>query len=100
MTKRERQQIEWNYLKYINSTAETIEQAYRKPSKEKKQAFTDIWYMCRQMHGFGLKVISHTSQFFTCGFQYVHPENGNVVFRYITKGKVRDMDWPIDNIYA
>ena len=95
MTKRDLQTIEWNYKRYINSTAETIEQAYKKPSGSKKMAFNDIWWMCRQMHGWGLKVISHTAQFFTAGFQYCDPENGNIRFRYITKSRILDADLPI-----
>lgn len=94
-----RNQAIGSYRSYLESGYYDINQAYANPSYAKIRAFKDCWWMCKQLHGTGLKVISKNTFVFTAGFEFVNDETGEVMFMYITPnynyavGIGECMDW-------
>lgn len=64
------------------------------------QAKVNAWEYCKELEakftGTGLRIIGHNSSFFSCGFEGLDPDTGEVIFMYITKSK----DWyaPVTDI--
>lgn len=74
-----------NIPAYDNSEMYRIEDAYNKPSTEKRDAFMSILREMVDCAGWGLKVIHHNTFKFSCGYLFVKPETGVVKFKYFTK---------------
>lgn len=83
MTKRDRQIVE----AYKDSTKWNLWFAYKSFSKAKDRAWDYCEYLCKEMNGKDLKVISANTSFFTAGFLFY--EDGQEKLMYITKSDNR-----------
>lgn len=74
-----------NYLYSIKHYGlRTIYQAYVKPSYAKVQAYNYCARLCVALDGYDLTVVSFNCFKFTCSFEFIHPEHGNICYAYIT----------------
>ena len=72
------------YEAYRRSEAENLWQVYGTYSDKKEKAMQYCKELCGKVDGRKLRIISHNSQFFSVGFEFPHPETGELCFAYIT----------------
>lgn len=82
--KREKELCACNYNAWQRSGLYSLRDAYGRYSAAKERAFNQCRAWCYALDGSGLKIISHNSQVFTCGFEFPDPETGEMHFMYIT----------------
>lgn len=74
-----------HYADYINSNATDLDDVYSNYSIYKARAYNRCRDLMLDMNGWGLRILSHNSQAFTVGFEYLDSETGEICFAYITK---------------
>lgn len=72
-----------HYPAYVRSTDYSLGDAYGRYSSAKASAWRYCEELCEKHSGWGLKVIGHSSHFFSAGFKFADPETGVVMFMYI-----------------
>ena len=76
------------YERYQRSTDYTLNSVYGSFSYDKMRAFERCEDVMKNHKGFSLKIISHNTFMFTCGFEFFD-ENGKRFFCYITPSNIR-----------
>lgn len=61
---------------YNTSLITSLTETYLKPSISKQRAYTDCIKKMFEMGGYGLRIMSYNSNFFTVGWLYTDPETG------------------------
>lgn len=54
--------------RFTHSEARTLYDVYRKPSENKIRAYEQCREKCSSQFGYNFRILSHTSQCFTCGW--------------------------------
>ena len=85
ITKTEKRLMFGAYRKYKESTDTELYDVYNKVSNAKKNAMEYCKELMHKLNGRDLRIISHTVQFFTVGFEFPDEETGELNFAYITK---------------
>ncbi len=85
-TKSELKNMKWEYTCYCKRNLGTIEQAYKKPSKNKVSAFYSIAENANDLFSYvsSCYVISKNCNKFTMGFLFESNETGELCFMYVT----------------
>lgn len=91
MTRNERIARE-HYTQYLNSTDYNLWDVYGTFSQNKIRAFESCRQLMFRLGGHDLRILSHNSQAFTVGFEFVDKETGVLRFAYITKDYNRYCD--------
>lgn len=81
------------YAAWQRSTARELKDVYKTHSAAKEQAMRACREEMDRLHGQDLRILSHNSQFFSVGFEYLDRPTGTMMFRYITAYKKEV--WPI-----
>lgn len=72
-------------LDLYNVSRETrLEDCYKSYSYAKARAFKSCLNDMEYFNGYGMRIISHNLNVFTCGFMYTDELTGVLKFRYIT----------------
>lgn len=85
MTLRQRQNTaRANIGAWRNSRYTDLYSAYGRCSAAKRNAWEYCEDLCAKKNGTGLKVISRNCYRFTAGFEFPHPDTGELMFMYIS----------------
>ena len=79
------------YERWQKSTDYELWHVYDNYSDNKEKAMDYCRELQFYLNGRGLKIISHNSMVFTVGFEFDHPETGELCFAYITRDYNRFM---------
>lgn len=78
-------QMQQTYSRYLKcETNDNLYNYYTKPSYAKIKAMEYCKKLCRDLHGYNLRIIGYNSMQFSVGFEFYN-ENGVLCFAYITK---------------
>lgn len=80
------------YDAYNRAPYDTIYTAYNRPSVYKVRAYEAIKSGMLTVGGWGLKVVSHNCNFFSCAYEYADPETGVVRLAYFTGRNTYDFE--------
>lgn len=76
----------WFYRDYVNSTCDSVDNAYiTRPSDAKRQAERDILNRMQSEGGRDYRILSHSGFVFTCGYIIPQADNGHDVLVVDTK---------------
>ena len=78
---------------YDRSTATSLSDVYGRFSTAKARAWEYCKDLCATSNGWGLKVISHNTNFFSAGFLFTDPETGVVRFMFIAPAYDIEVDY-------
>ena len=70
---------------YLYSDATKLEDVYGRYSAAKARAFEYCERLCDELNGYDLCITGHNSMAFSVGFEFPHPETGEVCLAKITK---------------
>jgi len=79
----------FTYEMYLRSQYHSLWDAYEKPSMEKEQSYEECLRRIHDMGGRDVKVIGRSTFAYSLGFEFPHPETGELCFGYITKDNNR-----------
>ena len=79
MTKMKIINNEYYVNRYNHSTAAYLDEVYDKYSDEKAEAFEAIRQEMLENNGWGLRITSHTIQFFTCAYLMTNKQTGEIL---------------------
>lgn len=79
------------YESWKNSDNYELWHVYGSYSSAKINAFNYCERLMNDLNGWGLRIISHNIMQFTVGFEFDHPETGELCFAYITRDYNRFM---------
>lgn len=74
-----------SYRRYLYSDDTKLEDVYGRYSAAKARAFRYCEELCEELNGYCLCITGHNSQAFTVGFEFPHPETGEICLAKITK---------------
>lgn len=75
-----------SYRQYVHSYRNTkLEDVYGRYSNAKARAFRYCEELCRELNGYDLCITAHNTMTFTVGFEFPHPETGEVCVAKITR---------------
>ena len=77
------------YEAWKDSEMTCLEDAYKAPSEAKQWAWVRCIGICNANNGTNLRIVGRNSQTFSAGFVYF--KDGQCIFVWITKDKVREM---------
>ena len=63
---------------------EELSDVYKKPSDAKIRAFNWCKDECEKLNGFNFAIVGHSSQIFSVGFDFEHPETGERMMAHYT----------------
>lgn len=82
-------ELEYAHRRWQRSSDYELYHVYGRYSQAKANAWEYCVRLMEEYHGHGLRIIGHNSCFFSCGFEGVDPDTGEVMFMFITASK----DW-------
>ena len=75
-----------SYRQYLYSSDDTrLEDVYGRYSAAKARAFRYYEELCEELNGYCLCITAHNTMTFTVGFEFPHPETGEIRLAKITK---------------
>jgi hypothetical protein len=75
-----------SYRQYVHSYRDTrLEDVYGRYSAAKAKAFRYCEELCKELNGYDLCITAHNTMAFTVGFEFPHPETGEVCVAKITR---------------
>lgn len=80
-------------LRYDRATASNLWDVYGTCSFAKQKAFRWCENKMHDMNGYGLKIVSHNSNFFTVMFLFADSEDGNIKIQEETAHNSRTYDY-------
>lgn len=69
---------------YNNALIICLTEAYKNPSISKQSAYADCIKKMLEMGGYGLRIMSYNTCFFTVGWLYTDPETGVIMLNVET----------------
>ena len=89
-------QMRWFYTEYLRSSATELWQVYKTSvSSAKLKSYEAIKAEAKRLNAIeDVRILSHNSHTYTCGYIYPHPETGELVFRVETRDHTYEAsDW-------
>ena len=75
-----------SYSQYLDSSDYTrLEDVYGRYSAAKAEAFSYCKSLCEELNGCDMCITAHNTMTFTVGFEFPHPETGEICLAKITK---------------
>ena len=84
-TKHGREDMIYHYKQWKMSNDTELYHVYGRFSKAKIHAMDRCKALMYNYNGRDMRILSHSDQQFTVGFEFPHPETGVLCFAYITK---------------
>lgn len=85
--------MSWFYREYCDSNATELYQVYGKCSQAKRKSYEDIKRRARELGAVEpVRILSHNTYNYTCGYIYPHPKTGVLTFRVETSVNTYECD--------